>query len=102
MKESTLSDLICPAFIAGTRCNGQLALDDDPVPVVRAEGDPTEVLEGIVRCQSCGEAYPIICGVLILVKGIKTYLAQHYSEIMSVAVDCGIGRSMVGYLKKVG
>lgn len=102
MKENLLFDLVCPAFIAGARCHGQLDFNKSPVPLAGAKNEHSEVLEGIVECRSCGEEYPIICGVLILVNGIKTYLAQNYSDIMSVAVAQGVSKAMIAYLQKGG
>lgn len=102
MKEILLSDLVCPALIAGVRCQGHLGFSKSPVPLARAKNDHSEVLEGMVQCRSCGEEYPIICGVLILVNGIKTYLAQNYSNIMSVAVAQDVSKAMIAYIQKGG
>ncbi len=102
MKEFSLSDLICPAILAGKSCRGQLALCDNSVPIVHSAGDSSEVLEGIVSCRNCRNEYPIICGVLLLAQEIKTYLVQHYSEIMSIAVVQGISKSIVSYLQEGG
>lgn len=101
MKEASLVDLVCPACRVGTQCQGILALSWETFPLVRAVDDSEEVLEGIVCCKTCGAMYPIIAGILILAGAIKTYLAQHYSEIMSVAAS-SVSAAMVAYLQKEG
>lgn len=99
MKEHCLADFVCPAFREKAYCHGKLVLDERSVPTVCAEDDG-EVLEGIVRCQHCGGQYPVICGVLILVGDIKTYLAQNYSVILSSAAPYGVSRPMVAHLER--
>lgn len=102
MREISLGDLVCPALHTGTRCKGALALSKEPLPAVYTRGgSPEEVTEGVVLCQNCGAEYPIIAGVLILIGHVKTYLAQHYSEIMSI-VASNVSAPMVSYLQKVG
>ena len=101
MKETSLVDLVCPALPAGKRCQGHLTLHDVLLPVQRAPGDSTETIEGILVCQSCGAEYPIIAGVLMLVGDIKTYLAQHASEIVRLGAS-SISAPMMAYLQHVG
>jgi SAM-dependent methyltransferase len=102
VKRVSLNDLVCPAVREGKRCYGQLEISESVIPLVHSDKSPSEILEGIVRCLSCGEEYPIICGVLILVNDVKTYLARYYSEIMSAAALCDISKDMVAYLQKGG
>jgi SAM-dependent methyltransferase/uncharacterized protein YbaR (Trm112 family) len=100
MKEHCLTDLVCPAFKEKAHCHGRLLLDERYRK--QAEDDASEILEGIVRCQECGEEYPIICGILILVMDVKTYLAQNYSVILSSAAPYGVTRHMIAYLESKG
>ena len=102
MKEHCLADLVCPALREKARCHGRLLLDERSVPSVHAEDDSAEILEGIVRCRHCGEEYPVISGVLILVGDIKTYVAQNYSVILSSAAPYGVSRPMVAHLESKG
>lgn len=108
MRRTSLNDLVCPANVSGSDapslCQSALSLEEDAatgVSVTRAENDPGEVLEAIVRCQSCQETYPIIAGVLILVPDIKTYLAHSYSDILAAAAPC-ISAHMLSYLAGLG
>jgi SAM-dependent methyltransferase len=99
MKSACISEVVCPSQATATRCSGQLALVDE-FPIMRAEADPSDVLEGLLRCQKCQVDYPIICGVLILLNEVKTYLAQTYGEIISTAGVDGISRTMASYLQQ--
>jgi ubiquinone/menaquinone biosynthesis C-methylase UbiE/uncharacterized protein YbaR (Trm112 family) len=104
MREGSLQVLRCPANASGKACRGQLTLGDDSgvaVPVVRAADDSTEILEGLVRCETCHEEYPIIAGILILVNNIRTYLASEFSLITNVAAS-SISRHMLDYIYERG
>ena len=102
MNVNALSDLVCPAAAERTGCNGHLELCTEFVQPLFQEDDQVEVLEALLRCQECQAEYPVICGVLILVPALKTYFAEHYSEIMSAIPPRSISLPMLSYIQTRG
>ncbi|MEW5733578.1 MAG: methyltransferase domain-containing protein [Thermodesulfobacteriota bacterium] len=97
----TIQDVVCPSFRGGGPCSGALELDRRLAPEVSG-AENGDVREGLLRCTICGKEYPVICGVLILVGNIDSYLAQNYTGILGLGAEEGIGRRMIDYLKGRG
>jgi len=99
VKESTLTDIVCPAEKGETHCHGHLSLAED-FPTLRAIDDESEIVEGLLRCTRCRAEYPILCSLAVLLPETLTWLRSNYSTILNVAVEQGItiSRSMLDYL----
>lgn len=86
MRERTLGLLTCPHRPGEGRCGGSLSLSDGGgLRTLRAERNPEEIHEGLVRCAGCATAYPIISGVLILVNQVADYVTRFWRPILSSA-----------------
>lgn len=81
MLPSTLKYLKCPSCdgALGGRFN-ESAIDSD-------------VMTGEVRCDGCGEAYPILAGVLVLVEDVRSYLLDHVKGIARHVEDADIPKA---------
>ncbi|MEX2586432.1 MAG: methyltransferase domain-containing protein [Actinomycetota bacterium] len=95
MKIESLSRLACPS----AECAGELYVDEaEPSEVL---GDGSELIEGILRCRSCGADYPVLLGVALLVPDLQQYLWGFWPEIERWGrqlQDVQISRTMLGYL----
>lgn len=96
MKLKCLEDLLCPD------CQGELALDEAEISLSFAQTDPGELQEGLVACTVCQKKYPVICGVLILVKNIQSYVSKNLSLIITVGAQHGISEQMLCYWQRKG
>ena len=103
MNLNLLEKLACPSQATGARCLGNLSPAKSPDPRF-ASDHPQELIEGLLECAECGAAYPVLCGVAILVPDSAHYLAQNYQLILSTALEYEIGISvdMRAYLHKIG
>lgn len=77
MDKRALSDLVCPNKKERYPCGGRLSLFN----YKSYKKKPNEVREGIVRCKICGEEFPILEGILILMDEVKKYLRKNYYYI---------------------
>ena len=71
MKTQSLASLSCP------RCCGHLTTDRTDVPPV-SDDDGRELREGLLCCEQCGELYPVICGVALLLPDVNSWLRSNY------------------------
>ncbi|NEC66049.1 methyltransferase domain-containing protein [Streptomyces sp. SID9727] len=92
MKESTLALLRCPNDHCGTA-----PLTADVWARTVLDTGETELVEGVVACASCGGAYPVVSGVLILVEDLAAYLRDHLGVITGLAAH-GPSEAMAGWL----
>ncbi len=79
MKLSCLKNLTCVKNISGHPCKGNLIIENNQVPLTM--WSPTDILEGIIRCTKCGNEYPILGGVGIVVPLTETYIRQNYAQL---------------------
>lgn len=77
MRLDKLPFLACPDL----ECRGVLKLD--------GEEDSEEIMEGWVVCGSCGETYPVLKGVLILVPNVWNYLARNFFFLKGICTKYG-------------
>ncbi|THA36072.1 methyltransferase domain-containing protein [Streptomyces sp. A1277] len=92
MKRSTLALLRCPRDNCGT---APLTADVWIATVLDTGED--ELVEGVVTCDACGGAYPIVCGVLVLLDDLAAYLRDHLGVITSLTAH-GPSDAMTGWL----
>ena len=86
MRDHTLDYLTCPARPnEAAPCGGRLALHENGLPPRRAPGEPGDLLEGTVRCALCGADYPVVSGVLILVRDVSAYMTRYCRAVLSAA-----------------
>lgn len=103
MKRTSLVDLICPAVSASGPCRGALSVQEDEL-LVESENETHGVIEGVLRCASCGAWFPILCGLPIVLSDVLTYLRVHFGNIVSTAAVAGvpISANMLRYLEAHG
>ncbi len=103
MKIDLLSDLACPAALAGKRCQGALVMAPSPAPRCHLN-TPEEMIEALLTCETCGATYPVLCGIAILVPDTTSYLQRHYKTILSLALEheLGVSPAMLTYLHQMG
>jgi len=83
MKQSVLPLLACPHALGSALCGGMLTVSSSAgLPTRLAADDPDELLEGILRCGSCGTEHPVLCGVALLVPRPEEYLRKHQDAIL--------------------
>lgn len=101
MKSLILNDLVCPDRKENAVCHGALVLEEQPVPVLFSPDDETDIIEGVLRCQKCGEIYPILGGLPILVAQPWFYLRRNYNTVLSLTAEAGllISKSMLALLQ---
>ncbi len=57
-------------------------------------------MEGLVRCDRCGEQYPLISGVLILINRVSEYLTRYWGAILaSAALHGTVSDALTGWLE---
>jgi SAM-dependent methyltransferase/uncharacterized protein YbaR (Trm112 family) len=103
MNLSLLQDLACPSGLTGTRCLGSLQPASVPAPRFDP-GDAQEMIEGLLECRECGAAYPVLCGVAVVMPDTAAYLQQNYRAILSLAVEneLTVSPAMFGHLRSLG
>jgi SAM-dependent methyltransferase len=67
MKKNTLKNLRCPS------CHSNLKIFEEPQQI--------EISYGTVQCINCSLEFPILAGVLILVKDLENYFFEHIAGI---------------------
>lgn len=91
MRQRTLAHLICPARgESPLACGGALALHENGLPPRWATSAGSaaiedELIEGTVRCARCGAEYPVLSGVLILVRDVAAYMTRYCRSVLSAA-----------------
>ena len=85
MRHRTCELLICPGRAGAPPCAGGLAPSEGGLPARRAVEAPDELLEGTLACDRCGAEYPVISGVLILVRDVSAYLTRYCRAVLSSA-----------------
>jgi len=86
MRDRTREHLICPARGAAEgACGGRLSLSDAGLPARRSATHPDDLLEGTLACRACSAEYPIISGVLVLVRDVAAYLTRYCRDVLSSA-----------------
>ncbi|MCC2669479.1 MAG: SAM-dependent methyltransferase [Armatimonadetes bacterium] len=83
VKRSILPLLACPTAPGGANCGGSLSPRGiDGLPLREAEADADELLEGALRCGTCGTTFPILSGVAILHPQPEDYLGRFYHSLI--------------------
>ncbi|MFN3648737.1 MAG: class I SAM-dependent methyltransferase [Armatimonadota bacterium] len=84
MLQSILPLLSCPARSVPARpCGGTLLVQDSPALPLRF--DPAlrdDLLEGLLRCVSCGKDYPVLSGVAVLHPDPDDYLRRYGRAVL--------------------
>jgi SAM-dependent methyltransferase/uncharacterized protein YbaR (Trm112 family) len=103
MNHNFFETLACPSSLTGSRCLGTLHLAQAPAPRFDPS-DPDEIMEGVLECQACGQSYPVLCGVTVLLPDVNAYLSRHYETIFTLALehDLGISPAMRNWLHQRG
>lgn len=73
MLTTTVAELRCP------HCSGELSLNARDREEIRS--GLAEVLSGELKCKKCRASYPILAGVAVLVKDVRSYLLSHVKGI---------------------
>ncbi len=96
-----LNDLTCPAEVDAKPCRGGLTLDESSVPAIRSSVNGDEIIEGMLRCQTCSQAYPILAGVPILLAQPWLYIRDNYDVFLALTAEAGqpISREMLNGLR---
>lgn len=85
MKISFLKQLCCPSindgFAVPKMCKGSLSLSGQFTEVIYGHSED-ELLQGLLRCESCGALYPVVAGVAIIVPDLRRYLQDNFASIM--------------------
>lgn len=105
MKPQTLLLLACPCVGPKGPCRSPLAVDEKAeLPLLEAADPAHGILEGVLRCSGCGAAFPIVCGLPILIPELKDYLRANYALIVSLAAQIGqpVSAKMLRYLEQQG
>jgi len=101
MKKQLISRIKCPKSNRSGSCGGRIGVDQNLMAVRYA--DESEITEAVLSCESCGAAYPVICGVAIVVDNIQSWLRSNYYHILSGAhVSGGIGEELTAWLESFG
>ncbi len=100
MKLTTLEDVVCPNMVREQACTGDLRIAD--VFNVRSASNNEELLEGILTCTECGAEYPVLCGVLVLLRDVASFFRERFWSITSTAALHGASRQILGYLEQKG
>jgi len=59
--------------------------------------------EAVLRCQQCGAAYPVICGVAVVMDNIQAWLRSNYYHVLSGAHKAGgISEPLCTWLESFG
>jgi len=75
MKREALKLLVCPHREGDRPCHGTLQIEQ---AMSHWDEDPREILEAILRCDSCKRTYPVVCGIPILMDELPQYLRRNY------------------------
>ncbi len=102
MQRFALNDLCCPSWLEAGACLGRLLLDTQTVEPLHAEQDENELIEGMLVCQHCAAAYPVVCGLPILVADAWRYLWDRYDAIVGLAAEARlpIGKTMDEWVRE--
>jgi SAM-dependent methyltransferase/uncharacterized protein YbaR (Trm112 family) len=102
MQAFVLNDVYCPAWRDDAPCHGRLALDQEQVSAAHAPTDADEIVEGLLRCAQCDAAYPVLCGLPILVAQPWLYLRNNYGTVLSLAAEAGfpVSQAMIALLQE--
>ena len=79
MKRSSFDNLRCPA-LSGEHdvvCGGSLFLEENKP--LRHSDTSDDIIEGFIRCETCGAFYPIIAGVAIVIPKPFRYVRDFFS-----------------------
>jgi len=77
MKSTLLNKICCPKISKKYPCHGRLT-------IIRARyfnNNPDEIREGFLRCGTCGQTYPVLVGIPILLDDIGTFFRHNYHFI---------------------
>lgn len=87
MKPSTLDNLRCPT-LQGEHddiCGGSLFLIEDK-PIRRSDVSD-DIVEGFIRCATCGAHFPVIAGVAIIISKPFRYVRDFFSFLKGLLAD---------------
>lgn len=79
MQQKLLERLVCPARSC---CRAPLAADED-----LTTGPADELLEGFLHCPSCGERYPVLDGLAILMPDPRAHLRRSWTTLLAMLHD---------------
>lgn len=83
MKRAVLPLFTCPSPRGVNPCGGSLrAASVRGLPLVPHPADADELVEGSLRCESCGTHFPILSGVAILVPRPAEYVRRHHEALL--------------------
>jgi SAM-dependent methyltransferase/uncharacterized protein YbaR (Trm112 family) len=99
---NVLDRLVCPQPSAGSQCGGFMLLSESAVKIKISRHQKDEILEGVLVCKKCDSTFPIICGVLLLIPELRSYLAEQYSNIVTATIPYGMSSEMRDYLHATG
>ncbi len=81
MKLSVVPLLACPASGVRGPCDGSLSVGAAHGLEARTDEAVGDLLEGGLRCGRCGEEYPVLSGVALLVPKPDDYLRRYHRSI---------------------
>jgi SAM-dependent methyltransferase/uncharacterized protein YbaR (Trm112 family) len=102
MKTDLIKELRCPGLHEGSTCGGALSIEEQQVPpTYQDSGD--ELREGLLTCSGCSAAYPVICGVAVLLENVQSWCRENYYYITSGTQPLnGQGEALTNWLQDRG
>ncbi|MCJ7772484.1 MAG: methyltransferase domain-containing protein, partial [Desulfobacterales bacterium] len=104
MQKFIIDDLCCPAMLDDRPCRSRLLLNTATATTTCSGKDENELVEGLLTCRDCGQTYPILGGLPILVADPWQYVLDRKGLIFDLVSDSKIpiSRSMeeLVHLKK--
>jgi SAM-dependent methyltransferase/uncharacterized protein YbaR (Trm112 family) len=102
MKTDLIKELRCPGLHEGSTCGGALSIEEQQVPpTYQDSGD--ELREGLLTCPGCSAAYPVICGVAVLLENVQSWCRENYYYITSGTQPLnGQGEALTNWLQDRG
>lgn len=77
MRESLISKISCPKISKKILCRGSLKI----ISAGYFKNRQDEIAEGLMKCQKCGQSYPVLAGIPIILDDLGTYLRHNYHFI---------------------
>ena len=99
---SSLNDIRCAARLQNGNCHGSLSIIKNPVSPAYSSPHDAELEEGLLLCEECGDIYPVVCGLAILMDTCWHYLHERSDHIAVLAAGCdtAISTSMRAYIRE--
>ena len=85
MFEPSLAQLACPGQLRP--CGGRLDLRADRSALGANHPAGEDVVSGLLHCEACGQSYPIIAGIAVLLPDWPDYIRSRHRHIADLPTD---------------